>query len=177
MSTQADSQPADYAGLTPDTLLDAIEQCGYLTDGRFLALNSYENRVYQIGIEDNTPIIAKFYRPRRWTTEAITEEHEFSLALLEQEIPVVAPLIINETSLHHFHGYRFALFPRQGGHWPELNTQEHRESSRMDGPVYRTHSHGGCVTKLFTSTDAGHRQLWGQVIPVSARRGIHSLAY
>ncbi|HDN68950.1 MAG TPA: stress response kinase A, partial [Gammaproteobacteria bacterium] len=73
MSTQTDSQPADYAGLTPDTLLDAIEQCGYLSDGRFLALNSYENRVYQVGIEDRTPIIAKFYRPGRWSTEAIIE--------------------------------------------------------------------------------------------------------
>ncbi len=127
MSTQVDPQPTDYAGLTPDTLLDAIEQCGYLTDGRFLALNSYENRVYQVGIEDSAPIIAKFYRPRRWSSESIIEEHEFALALVDQEIPVVAPLIINETSLHHFHGYRFALFPRQGGHWPELNTQEHRE--------------------------------------------------
>ena len=120
-------EPVDYSGLTPDTLLDAIEQCGYLTDGRFLALNSYENRVYQVGIEDHTPIIAKFYRPGRWSTEAIIEEHAFSLALLEQEIPVVAPLIINDTSLHTFNGYRLALFPRQGGHWPELNTQEHRE--------------------------------------------------
>jgi Ser/Thr protein kinase RdoA (MazF antagonist) len=119
--------PADYSGLTPDTLLDAVDNCGYLTDGRFLALNSYENRVYQVGIENSTPIIAKFYRPGRWTTEAIIEEHEFSLALAEQEIPVIAPLIINGTSLHSFNGYRFALFPRQGGHWPELNTQEHRE--------------------------------------------------
>ena len=120
-------EPADYSGLTPDTLLDAVDNCGYLTDGRFLALNSYENRVYQVGIENSTPIIAKFYRPGRWTTEAIIEEHEFSLALAEQEIPVIAPLIINGTSLHSFNGYRFALFPRQGGHWPELNTQEHRE--------------------------------------------------
>lgn len=121
------TEPADYSGLTPDTLLDAVDNCGYLTDGRFLALNSYENRVYQVGIENSTPIIAKFYRPGRWTTETIIEEHEFSLALAEQEIPVIAPLIINGTSLHSFNGYRFALFPRQGGHWPELNTQEHRE--------------------------------------------------
>lgn len=127
MSAQADTSPADYAGLTPDTLLDAVEQCGYLTDGRFLALNSYENRVYQVGIEEGTPIIAKFYRPGRWSSEAILEEHEFSRALVEQEIPVVAPLVINETSLHSFNGYRFALYPRQGGHWPELNTREHRE--------------------------------------------------
>jgi Ser/Thr protein kinase RdoA (MazF antagonist) len=127
MSTQTNSSPADYAGLTPDTMLDAVEQCGYLSDGRFLALNSYENRVYQVGIEGNTPVIAKFYRPGRWSSESIIEEHKFSLALAEQEIPVVAPLVNNGTSLHTFNGYRFAIFPRQGGHWPELNTQEHRE--------------------------------------------------
>ncbi|MEN8204565.1 MAG: serine/threonine protein kinase [Pseudomonadota bacterium] len=120
-------EPVTYAGLTPDILLDAIDNCGYLTDGRFLALNSYENRVYQVGIENNTPIIAKFYRPGRWPSAAIIEEHEFSLALVDQDIPVIAPRVINGTSLHTFNGYRFALYPRQGGHWPELNTQEHRE--------------------------------------------------
>ena len=127
MITRADTSPADYAGLTPDTLLDAVEHCGYHTDGRFLALNSYENRVYQVGMEEGAPIIAKFYRPGRWSSEAILEEHEFARALVEQEIPVVAPLVINETSLHRFNSYRFALYPRQGGHWPELNTREHRE--------------------------------------------------
>jgi len=66
MSTPADLPPTDYAGLTPDTLLDAVEECGYQSDGRFIALNSYENRVYQVGIEDDTPVIAKFYRPCRW---------------------------------------------------------------------------------------------------------------
>ena len=121
------TEPVDYSGLTPDTLLDAVDHCGYLADGRFLALNSYENRVYQVGIENNTPIIVKFYRPGRWSSESILEEHEFSLALVDQEIPVIAPRIISGTSLHTFNGYRFALYPRQGGHWPELNTQEHRE--------------------------------------------------
>jgi len=150
MNTQADPQPADYAGLTPDTLLDAVEQCGYLSDGRFLALNSYENRVYQVGMENGAPIIAKFYRPGRWSTESIMEEHEFSLALYEQEIPVVAPLLINETSLHHFHGYRFALFPRQGGHWPELNTQEHREW--MGRFIARIHRVGATRTFLHRPT-------------------------
>jgi Ser/Thr protein kinase RdoA (MazF antagonist) len=120
-------EPVDYSGLTPDTLLDAVDSCGYLTDGRFLALNSYENRVYQVGTENSTPVIAKFYRPGRWSTAALMEEHEFSLALAEQEMPVIAPLIINETSLHSYKGYQFAIYPRQGGHWPELSTREQRE--------------------------------------------------
>jgi Ser/Thr protein kinase RdoA (MazF antagonist) len=127
MSTQTDPTPTDYACLTPDTLLDAVDQCGYQTDGRFIALNSYENRVYQIGIEAETPVIAKFYRPGRWSDEAIAEEHGFAKELAEQEIPVVAPLLINAATLHTYKDYRFALFRRHGGHWPELNTQNDRE--------------------------------------------------
>ncbi len=127
MSTQTDPTPTDYSGLTPDTLLDAVDQCGYQTDGRFIALNSYENRVYQVGIEAEVPIIAKFYRPGRWSNAAIAEEHGFAIELAEQEIPVVAPLHINATTLHTYKGYRFALFRRHGGHWPELNTQDDRE--------------------------------------------------
>ena len=127
MSQPVKSNPTDYANLTPDTLLDAVEQCGYQSDGRFIALNSYENRVYQIGIEDDVPVIAKFYRPCRWSDEAIMEEHEFALALASQEIPVVPPLLINGSTLHAYRGYRFALYRRHGGHWPELGTQGERE--------------------------------------------------
>ena len=119
--------PVDYSGLTPDTLLDAVEDCGYRTDGRFLALNSYENRIYQVGLEDATPVIAKIYRPGRWSNEAILEEHDFTLELANEEIPVVAPLSIDGSTLHDWQGYRLALYPRQGGHWPELNTREERE--------------------------------------------------
>jgi len=127
MSTPADLPPTDYAGLTPDTLLDAVEECGYQSDGRFIALNSYENRVYQVGIEDDTPVIAKFYRPCRWSNEAIREEHDFAMELAAQEIPVVPPLLINASTLHTHKGYRFALHRRHGGHWPELGTQGERE--------------------------------------------------
>jgi len=127
MSTAADTTPANYAGLTPDTLLDAVEQCGYRSDGRFIALNSYENRVYQVGIEDDVPVIAKFYRPCRWSNEAIMEEHHFAMELAEQEIPVVPPLLINASTLHSHQGYRFALYRRHGGHWPELGKQDERE--------------------------------------------------
>jgi Ser/Thr protein kinase RdoA (MazF antagonist) len=127
MSAQTAPSPTDYADLTPDTLLDAVEQCGYRSDGRFIALNSYENRVYQVGVEDGTPVIAKFYRPCRWSDEAIAEEHSFAVELAEQEIPVVAPMLINRSTLHTYRGYRFALYRRHGGHWPELNTQNDRE--------------------------------------------------
>jgi len=71
MNTDKDHTPTDYSELSPDTLLNAIDSCGLQTDGRLLALNSYENRVYQAGIESEAPVIAKFYRPGRWTDAAI----------------------------------------------------------------------------------------------------------
>lgn len=111
-----------YDRLTPDMVIDAVESVGYLSDARLLALNSYENRVYQVGIEDSAPLIAKFYRPQRWSEEQILEEHSFSLELQEAEISVVAPLVdSNGKTLHHFQGFMFALFPRRGGYPPELD--------------------------------------------------------
>ncbi len=104
------SHPFDQ--LTPDLVLDAVESLGYLSDARVLALNSYENRVYQVGIEDGEPLIAKFYRPDRWSDAAIREEHAFSAELAECEVPVVAPLSRDGESLFAFSGFRFALFPR-----------------------------------------------------------------
>jgi Ser/Thr protein kinase RdoA (MazF antagonist) len=118
---------APYAQLSPETVLDAIEAVGYRCDGRVLALNSYENRVYQIGIEDADPVVAKFYRPGRWTDAAIREEHAFSAELAAQEIPVVAPLAVERETLHTHHGFRYAVFPRRGGRWPELGTRDERE--------------------------------------------------
>ena len=111
------SHPFDT--LTPDLVLDAVESAGYISDARVLALNSYENRVYQVGIEDETPLIAKFYRPDRWSNEAILEAHQFSLELAEREIPVVAPLSRDGKTLFEHAGFRFALFPRRGGRAPE----------------------------------------------------------
>jgi Ser/Thr protein kinase RdoA (MazF antagonist) len=114
----------DYTELTPETILDAVESLHYETSGRLLALNSYENRVYRCDLEADTPIIAKFYRPGRWSDDAIQEEHQFSLELQAQEIPVVAPLLINDESLFEYQGYRFALFPLRGGRWPDLETRD-----------------------------------------------------
>ena len=111
-----------YDRLSPDLIIEAVESTGRLSDARLLALNSYENRVYQVGIEDDSPLIAKFYRPQRWSNAQILEEHAFSLELQAAEISVVAPLVDGRgTTLHEFEGFRFALFERRGGHPPELD--------------------------------------------------------
>ena len=120
------SSEAPYSELSPQMVLDAIEAVGHRCDGRVLALNSYENRVYQIGIEDASPLVAKFYRPARWTDAMIREEHAFACELAAQEIPVVAPLVSDGVSLHVHRGFRYAVFPRRGGRWPELGTSEER---------------------------------------------------
>jgi len=116
-----------YAELSPEAVLDALETAGFRCDGRVLALNSYENRVYQIGRDDDAPVVAKFYRPGRWSDAAIREEHAFALELAAQEIPVVAPLVTDGESLHRHRGFRYAVFPRRGGRWPELGTTTDRE--------------------------------------------------
>lgn len=117
-----DAQTHPYTGLTPDVVLNALEGVGLQCDGSQLALNSYENRVYQIGIVDAPPVVAKFYRPERWSDAAILEEHAFALELQEREIPVVAPLALaGAKTLHAAEGFRFAVFPRCGGRAPELD--------------------------------------------------------
>jgi len=118
--------PTPYYRLDPDRVLQAVESTGLLTDGRLLALNSYENRVYQVGLEDAEPLVVKFYRPGRWSDEQILEEHAFSLELAESEIPLVAPRAIEGTTLFRHGGFRFALFRRQGGHPPELEDRDTR---------------------------------------------------
>jgi len=104
-----------FAGLTPDLMLDAIESVGLLADSGLLALNSYENRVYQFIARDERRYVVKFYRPERWSDAQIAEEHQFAAELCAAEVPVVAPLQIDGQSLFHFQGHRFALFPSVGG--------------------------------------------------------------
>ncbi len=115
-----------YAGLEPDVVLDAVESQGWRCNGRLLALNSYENRVYQVGIEEAPTLVAKFYRPQRWDDEAILEEHAFSHELVENDVPVAAPLR-NERgeTLFRYRDYRFALFQSVGGRHAELDNDEH----------------------------------------------------
>jgi Ser/Thr protein kinase RdoA (MazF antagonist) len=114
------ANPFSFSALTPDLVLDALDRFGFHSDGRLLALNSYENRVYQIGMEQGPPLVAKFYRPARWGDAAILEEHSFVAALAEREIPVVPALAVAGATLHHHDGFRFAVFPRHGGRAPEL---------------------------------------------------------
>jgi Ser/Thr protein kinase RdoA (MazF antagonist) len=115
-----------YSALTPDLVVEAIEAVGYASDGRVLALNSYENRVYQVGRDDSTPVVVKFYRPGRWSTPAILEEHKFALELARAELPVVAPEVHAGRTLFELSGFRYAVYPRQGGRWPELGTKDDR---------------------------------------------------
>ena len=114
------SELAPYAGLTPETVLDALEAGGLRGDGRLLALNSYENRVYQVWLEDGTSVVAKFYRPARWSDAQILEEHDFVRELAAREIPAVAPLELGGRTLVAHAGFRFAAYPRRGGRTPEL---------------------------------------------------------
>ena len=107
-----DDEAVPYAGLSPELVVDAVEAAGFRCDGRQLALNSYENRVYQVGIEDDRPVVVKFYRPGRWSDAAILEEHGFALELAEAEIPVVAPLDTGAGTLMRYGGYRYAVFAR-----------------------------------------------------------------
>ena len=128
MDEPVSAADAPYSGLTPDVVLDAVDGAGFRTDGTLLALNSYENRVYQVGVEGSPPLVAKFYRPGRWTDAAILEEHAFGLELVEQEIPVVPPLEDKAgRTLHQHAGYRYALFRRQGGRAPDLENADQLE--------------------------------------------------
>jgi Ser/Thr protein kinase RdoA (MazF antagonist) len=143
----ADSSTHPYASLTPDVVLNALEGVGLAGDGRLLALNSYENRVYQVGLEDpaqgarREAVVAKFYRPARWSDAQILEEHAFARELADAEIPVVAPLAFEGETLRRFEGFRFAVFPRRGGRAPELDDPETLEwLGRFIG---RIHAVGG----------------------------------
>ncbi|WP_101758323.1 serine/threonine protein kinase [Oceanicoccus sp. KOV_DT_Chl] len=119
------SKTHPYELLTPELVIDAVESTGCLSDMRIFPLNSYENRVYQVGIDDGEPVIAKFYRPERWSDEQIQEEHDFSYELFDAEIPVVPPNRNQhgETLLQH-QGFRFSVYQRKGGHAPELDDMD-----------------------------------------------------
>lgn len=114
---------APYAALSPAVVLDALDSVGLRGDGRLLALNSYENRVYLAHLEDGDSVVLKFYRPQRWSNAQIEEEHDFVDELAEAEIPVVAPLKLGSParSLNEHSGFRFAVYPRRGGRAPELD--------------------------------------------------------
>ena len=132
----------DYSQLSPDLVIRAVESTGRISDARVMALNSYENRVYQIGIEDEKPIIVKFYRPARWQTAQIIEEHHFCQDLVATELPIVAPLMAQQSTetLFEFEGYRFSLFQRKGGQAPEAGDLE--QIHRLGMLLGRVHAIG-----------------------------------
>ncbi len=117
----ADIDATPYGQLTPERLLDAVEAAGLRPDGRLLAMNSYENRVYQLWMDDGPPLVAKFYRPGRWSDDQILEEHAFAAELAAHELPVVAPACLDGSTLLRHDGFRFAIYPRRGGRAPELD--------------------------------------------------------
>lgn len=124
MADEQEARAHPFSRLTPDLVLQSMEELGFRTDGRLLALNSYENRVYQVGIDDEQPLIVKFYRPGRWSREQIQEEHDFVYELEEQELPVVAPLSHEGQSLLESSGFMLAAFARRGGRAPELDNPD-----------------------------------------------------
>lgn len=131
-----------FSGLSPDTILDALESQGIFLQSGLLALNSYENRVYQFLCEDGKRYVAKFYRPGRWSNEQILEEHRFAHALVENEIPLAAPIELNGDTLHHHNvegtDYRFALFPSVGGRQFENDNLDQLEwMGRFIGRIHR----------------------------------------
>lgn len=117
-----------FADLTPDLVLNAIDAAGLAASGTLLALNSYENRVFQVGVDDGERrfVVAKFYRPQRWSDEQILEEHAFTHELAEADVPAVPPLALADHTLHVHAEYRFALYPRRGGRAPNLDDRDVR---------------------------------------------------
>lgn len=130
-----------FSRLDPEAILDALQARGWQADGRLLALNSYENRVYQIWLDDGDIIVVKFYRPGRWSDEQILEEHQWSTVLAERGLPAVAPLIRDGQTLHHHKDWRFAVTPRRGGRAPELDDPAILE--RLGLLLGRMHALGG----------------------------------
>ena len=129
-----------FAELRPDDILGPLEELGFVSDGRLLALNSYENRVYRVGLEQDEPVVAKFYRPGRWSDDAILEEHRFTAELARAEIPAVPPLELDGRTLHHSGPFRLAVFPCRGGRAPELDAADMlRQLGRL---VARIHLQG-----------------------------------
>ncbi len=138
--TDVEESTLAFTGLQPDDIFEALDELGFYCNGRLLALNSYENRVYKVGIEDGDDIVVKFYRPGRWSDDAILEEHAFAAELAEQEIPVIAPVIMNGESLFQYGPFRLAVFACRGGRPPELDDRDQlRQLGRF---VARIHNVG-----------------------------------
>lgn len=179
--TAADTATLAYAELQPEDILNSLEELGFRCDGRFLALNSYENRVYQLGIEDDQPVVAKFYRPGRWTDAAILEEHEFMHELAEQDIPVVEPLQLQGTTLHHCGPFRVSVSPCRGGRAPDLDdTALLLQLGRLLGRMHlrgelRDFTHRPAIDKQSYGLDSCDFLLEQQFIPAELQQSYEGL--
>jgi Ser/Thr protein kinase RdoA (MazF antagonist) len=154
-----DADPTPYATLTPDRVLDAVESAGFAVDGRLLALNSYENRVYQVGLDDGPPVIAKFYRAARWSDAQILEEHAFAAELADADVPLVPPLARDGATLLRHQDLRFTLTPRRGGRAPELDDPD--VLRRLGRLLARLHNVG--ATHAFAHRPALTVESFGEV--------------
>ena len=117
----------DFTTLSPDLIIDGLEHVGFTVDSGLLALNSYENRVYQFSDNDNQKFVTKFYRPQRWSLAQLQEEHDFGFDLTAQELPVIAPISINGKSLFEYKGFQFAVYPCRGGRIFEVDNLDQLE--------------------------------------------------
>jgi len=138
MSNDLAAEDFSFQNLTPERIADALASVGVDPQSGLLALNSYENRVYQFIADDNKRYVAKFYRPGRWLDEQILEEHAFTQELLDAEVPAVAPLVLQGTTLHHFQNYRFTVFPSVGGRAVEPGDLDQLE--RIGRQIGRLHA-------------------------------------
>lgn len=171
-----------YQNLTPDFVLSAVEAQGFVSNARIYPLNSYENRVYEVGIEDQSPLIVKFYRPGRWSNAQILEEHQFSLELSSMELPIVSPSVIDGKTLFEMQEHRFAFFERRAGHAPELDNLDHLFS--LGQCMGRIHAQGATQTFKTRPTinmeDFAHRSrsylLDNQFLPDSLRQAYEAIS-
>ena len=168
----AETNATPYDRLSPELILEALESIGLQPNGGLLALNSYENRVYQAELDDGGFVVAKFYRPERGSDDAIREEHNFTFELSDAEISVVAPMRIDAESLFEYETFRFAVYPRQGGHPPNLENEDDLEV--LARTIARLHAVGSAagfehrptLTCERLGTESRHFLLEQQFVPL-----------
>ncbi|BAU58410.1 serine/threonine protein kinase [Halorhodospira halochloris] len=136
-----------FESLDPASVLDAVEKSsGHYSDGRLLALNSYENRVYMVGLEQGGAVVAKFYRPARWSDEQIQEEHDFAAELHAADVPIISPMEIDGQTLFHCSGFRLALYPMRGGRMLEVDDLQ--VLRQLGTYIARIHVVGQCQARF-----------------------------
>ncbi len=179
----ADVASASFYALDPDAILDAVEALGLRPSGHLLALASYENRVYQIGLEDAPPVVAKFYRPGRWDDAAILEEHDYTLELAAAELPVVAPIQDAQgRTLHRHAEYRYALYPRVGGRAPDLDDlAQLEELGRLVGRLHaigalRPYRHRPAIDPVRLGEEPVRYLAQGELVPADVRAAYAAVA-